>query len=67
MTLINFEGRKVKVGETVRLRSPNTMSMRTMTVVTADYDNDRLVLGDAEDKTVTVAPDSWCLVYPQVP
>lgn len=65
MTLINFEGKKVNVGETVRLKASTSGATNTMTVVTADYENDRLVLADAGGSMVSIAPDCWCLVYPE--
>lgn len=65
MTLINFEGRKVAEGEMVRLKAANSEAMRVMRVVTADYEGDRLVLADADGTAVAVAPDCWCLVYPE--
>lgn len=65
MTLINYEGRKIVEGETVRLKAVNSEAMQVMKVVTVDYENDRLVLADADGSSVAIAPDCWCLVYPE--
>lgn len=62
MTLINYEGRKIVEGETVRLKAVNSEAMK---VVTAEYEDDRLVLADADGTAVAVSPVCWCLVYPE--